>query len=504
MAPLPTLSRSLLESPGFAERTDLVVPPLADLDLPERAVQFGTGALLRGLVDVIVDDANRAGSFGGRIVAVGSTGSGRDERINDQNGLYTVVARGVVNGRRREEIRIVSALSRAISAQSHWDEVLACARNPELRLVVSNTTEIGIALDEGDTPGTSPPRSFPGKLTRFLYERARVFDFSADGGVVVLPCELIEDNGARLREIVLALASRWGLAPEFARWIEEAVPFCNTLVDRIVPGMPGNDAAAELFGRIGYRDDMLTSCESYRLFAIEGDDSLRDRLGIAGVDGVIVAPDIAPYRERKVRLLNGTHSITAPVALLAGCETVREAVEDDLVGRFVRRVLRDELLPTTDAPDGEEFAREVLDRFANPDIHHALADITLQATMKMRVRVVPAIERFAERMGRTPALLAFGFAAHLLYLRGDLHERWRGERRRVPLDDQGARIRALWAAAPADVGDIARTACADAALWGTVLSRIPGFAETAADQLTQMTRSGVPVALDALLAVAAE
>jgi tagaturonate reductase len=490
-APLPLLGRELVPSPL--------------LDLPERVVQFGTGAFLRGFADYFIDAANRQGLFNGRIVAVGSTTSGREQLLTEQDGLYTLAIRGIDGGRPVEELRLVSSVSRALSARDAWDDVLALARSPELRLIISNTTEVGITLDEDDALDLAPPRSFPGKLTRFLLERARAVDFDAAKGVIVLPCELIEANGDRVRETVLALAARWKLPQEFASWIEGAVPFCNTLVDRIVPGAPPPDEAARLQQQLGYRDGLLTTCEVYRLFAIQGNEILRARLGFADADpGVIVTDDVGPYRERKVRLLNGTHTIMVPAALLCGCETVREAVEHELVGRFVRRVLLEEILPTVSAPGAEAFAADVLDRFANPYIRHGLFDISLQGTMKLRVRIVPSIHRAVERTGEVPQGLAFGFAAYLRFMRGDLQEARRTAGLAVPSDDLGQRVAALWTAAPndepAELAGLVRAACADETIWDEDLTTIPHFADSVTAHLTRIVRDGPLVALGSLLA----
>lgn len=473
-------------------------------------MQFGTGGFLRGFVEFFVDEANRQGLFGGRIVAVGSTGSGRDGRLNDQDGLYTLVARGIVQGEAREERRIVASLSRALSAVDDWDAVLALARSPELRLVVSNTTEVGIMLDESDAADSAPPRSFPAKLARFLAERGRAVGYDTTRGVVVLPCELIEGNGDRLRQIVLAHLRRWRMGGAIERWVEQAVPFCNTLVDRIVPGAPSEEDGLALRDSLGYDDRMLTTTELYRLFAIErprdaAGAAMLDGLGLTGADdGIVVASDIAPYRERKVRLLNGAHTIMVSLALLHGCATVREALEHDTIGRFLRRALLDELVPATDAPGAEQFARDVLDRFANPFIDHALIDITLQGTMKMRVRIAPSIVRYAARMGRPPASLAFGFAAWLLFMRGDLQDARRRAGEPVPADDQSAAVRSLWSAATASdehgVARLVAAAFADEAVWGAELGRVHGFAAAVTESLTRMLRDGVPPALEAHLA----
>lgn len=487
MIETPRLDRALVTDAGFAAGREVVAPAADLLALPERAVQFGTGAFLRGFVDYFLDRANREGHFGGRVVMVGSTGSGRDSVLNDQDGLFTLAIQGIVDGEPRQEHRVIGSVSRALSAADEWDAVLACARNPELEIVFSNTTEVGIALDESDRADDAPPRSFPGKLTRFLYERGRAFDFAPERGVVVIPCELIDDNGARLREIVLALAARWGLGDDFTRWIGTSVPFCDTLVDRIVPGAPGGEAGERLRASLGYRDELLTACEPYRLFAIRGDAALRARIRFAGADPrIVVTGDVGPYRERKVRLLNGTHSIMVPAALLAGCEIVSEAVGDPEVGSFIRRVMADEIVPSLDAPGAAEFARETMDRFANPYIRHALADITLQQTMKLRVRVVPSIVSFTAKTGRAPRLLALGFAGYLLFMHPDTP----AERR---TDDAGERVTGHWAGV--GDGEAVRRILADETLWGTDLTAVPGFAAEVTRQLARIREVGVRAAL---------
>jgi tagaturonate reductase len=410
--------------------------------------------------------------------------------------------RAAPHGELRQERRVIASVSRAISASAGWPEVLDLARLPGLELVFSNTTEVGIAADAGDDIRLDPPRSFPGRLTRFLVERGRTFGFDPAKGVVVIPCELIEHNGARLRDLVLDLASRAGTEPAFATWLERAVPFCNTLVDRIVPGTPAGDERALLEQSLGYRDELLTVCEPYRLFAIEGDAALERRLDFPAADaGIVVAPDVGPYRERKVRLLNGTHTVMAPAALLAGCETVQQAIENRRVGRFVRHALLEEILPGVDAPGAGRFAREVLERFANPFIRHALFDITLQGTTKMRVRVVPSILRFAERRHRAPASLAFGFAAHLLFLRGDLQQRRREAGLPVPADDLGETIRSRWTgqegSADARLTALVEGTCRDESSWNADLTQVPGFVAAVSAHLTRMLRDGVVAALDA-------
>jgi tagaturonate reductase len=440
---------------------------------------------------------------------VGSTGSGRDRRLTEQDGLYTLVVQGVVDGRVRRDFRVVSSVSRALAAATEWDAVLRVAESPDIELIVSNTTEVGIVLDESDAAAgseQSPPRSFPAKLAAVLIHRARHFDLDPARAPVVVPCELIEDNGDKLRGLVLALAARWKVAPELARWLEH-VPFCNTLVDRIVPGSPRHEQAAELGEALGYDDAMLTICEPYRLFAIQGDAALRERLRFADADpGIIVAEDITPYRERKVRLLNGAHTSFVSLALLAGCPTVREAVEHPALGAFLRSVLFDEIVPSVAVPGAEAFAREVLDRFANPYLDHALWDITLQGTAKFRVRLVPTIVAYARRTGQAPRALALGFAGYLDLQRGDLQAARAAEGGTVPADAAGDTVRARWSGVtddPARLGSFVQAVCADVELWGIDLNTVPGFAELVTEHLVRLRRDGVSAALGTLLGATA-
>ena len=502
MTARPTLSPALV--PNLAARDDLALPTDAQLSLPERAVQFGTGALLRGLVDALLDQANRQGLFGGRVVMIGSTGSGRDRAINDQGGLFTLVVQGLVDGAARRDFHVVSSVSRALAASTQWAEVLRCAENPELELIFSNTTEVGIVLDESDAqvaPGDAAPRSFPGKLAAFLLHRARWCRYDTARAPIVIPTELIEDNGGKLRDIVVTLARRWKTEPEFLGWLEE-VRFCNTLVDRIVPGAPSEQYASELRQLLPYEDGMITIAEPYRLFAIEGDAALRERLRFADADeGVIVAGSITPYRLRKVRLLNGAHTSFVSLAILAGCRTVREAVEHPALGAFLRSVLFDEIVPSLDVPGAEGFAREVLGRFANPYLQHQLWDITLQGTTKFRVRVVPSILDHVRSVGSVPRALALGFAGFLAFQQGTLQDARRGAGDSVPADAAGESIQARWRGVGRDSDAIAafvRAICADTELWGTDLAAVPGFVDVVTEDLTTILEHGAVAAIEAL------
>ena len=503
----PTLTRAFLGT--RAAEAGIALPEPAQLALPERAIQFGTGGFLRGFLDDLLDDANRRAHFGGRVVMIASTGSGRDRRLNDQDGLFTVVVQGLVDGRPRRDIRVVASVSRALVASSEWNAVLRCAEDPALEFIFSNTTEVGIAFDESDAAaglGGAPHRSFPARLTHLLVHRAGHFAFDPARAPVVIPCELVEDNGDRLRSIVRTLAERWSLTPEFLHWLD-VVPFCNTLVDRIVQGAPTPAQSGEIAGALGYDDALVTVCEPYRLFVIEAPRGVRERLRFAKDNAsVVLTDDVAPYRERKVRLLNGTHTALVSIGLLAGCTTVGDALAHPLVGAFVRGVLFDEIVPSVDAPGAEDFAREVLERFANPFMQHALWDITLQGGTKMRVRLVPVIRAFARRSGRAPRGLALGFAAYLALQRRDGQTSPPVGGRTVPPDTVGDAIHLRWGGvtdAPSALTAFVRTVAADADLWDADLSVVPGFVEAVAEQLVRLRTDGAEGALASLLEVPA-
>ena len=460
--------------------------------LPERVLQFGTGAFLRGLPDALVHETNSTAAPMGRVVMVGSTGSGRAAALGAQDGLYTLCVRGLLDGQPVDEAHVVGSVSRALAASSDWDEVLEVARSPELRWVVSNTTEVGIVDDPDDRRELRPPRSFPGKLAAVLAARAEALDYAPEAGLIVLPCELIEGNGERLRASVRAHGTRWKLGPRFLRWLDAHVVFLNTLVDRIVPGTP--DDADALFDRLGYADELLTVAEPFRFWAIEGPASLAEQLPLARLDGVVLTDDLAPYRERKVRVLNGGHTSTVPVALLCGLDTVAEAVQDETVGRFVRHVILDEIVPSLDidAEMATTFAHDVLDRFGNPFVRHALLDIAFQQTTKLGVRVAPSISSYLEKRGEVPPLLAFSVAAFLAVTRpGVLPPD-------CPVDDAADAWRARWAGVDANDADALRAfARAAVGLWR--LDADPAVADAVAEALVAIQRDGCRAALAAQL-----
>jgi tagaturonate reductase len=445
--------------------------------LPEKVLQFGTGVLLRGLIDYYIDKANRQGLFNGQVVVVKSTpGSAAD--FDAQDSRYTQCLRGYAQGQYVEADIVNSSIGRVLSARDHWAEVLRVAVQPELAVAISNTTEVGLQY-VAERLDQAPPASFPAKLAAVLHARYQ----AGLPGLVIVPTELIPDNGRLLAGIVQQLADFNQLGAGFSEWLATQNHFCSSLVDRIVPGTPQPAELAARWEQLGYRDQLLINSETYGLWAIEGGPQVAEVLSFAQADaGVVIAPDIAHYRERKLRLLNGTHTISVCLGYLRGLNTVRECMDDPEMSAFFESVMLGEIAPTlpTGTPEGNRaFAREVLDRFRNPAIVHFLINITLQATSKMKMRNVPTLLRYAEKFGQAPPLMARGFAAYLAFLRPVKHENGqyfgqRGSEFYPIQDDQAAYFHAAWQAHPAPA-DLAAHVCADAQLWGTNLALIPGF-----------------------------
>ncbi|MFC2085964.1 tagaturonate reductase [Bacteroidota bacterium] len=442
--------------------------------LPERVLQFGTGRFAKGFVDYFIHKANQQGLFDGRIVCVQSTGSGRANLLNAQGGRFNIWIRGIEHGETIDHIETVESISRVIPALEQWDLVLQVARDPSIEIVTMIVSEIGMVLDTGDAIDASPPRSFGGKLTAVLYERARCFDYAPEAGLVMLPCELIENNGDLIRHQVLELAQAWGLEPAFTEWIESANVFCNTLVDRIVTGTPSESDLAAFRSRLGYDDPMVTVTEPYRLWAIEGDDNLRDRLKFPRVDpGIIVTDDIGPFRERKLRLLNGGHSLTVPLGILHGNKTVLDNMEHPVTGPFIERILREEIGPTLPVEFStiEPYIDEILERWRNKFLDHNLSDIVWQSTTKLRHRVIPTIRRFYEKFGHAPKQIAEGFAAYLIVTRPEY----------AIVDDSLEIPRAAWAraenAGSSSIRSVVDDVCSSTELWEFDLSTLEGFVD---------------------------
>ncbi|GAB2534938.1 tagaturonate reductase [Spirosoma aerophilum] len=496
----------------------LVQPPLAVSlpvenwqQLPERVLQFGTGVLLRGLPDYFIDKANRQRIFNGRIVVVKSTDGGDMSAFAAQDNLYTLCIRGIEDGQTVEENVVCSAISRVLSAKQHWADILRVATSPDLQIVISNTTEVGIQLVQDDIR-QSPPESFPGKLLAVLYARYQAFDGATDKGLVIVPTELISDNGTKLESIVLELAHRNELDPAFIDWLETANTFCSSLVDRIVPGRPDAATQQSITEQLGYQDELLTVSEVYRLWAIQApNEHVKNILSFHQADdNIFIRPNIDLFRELKLRLLNGTHTLSCGLAYLGGFTTVREAMEDEILSTFISRVMLDELIPgipyDVNEADARRFGAQVLDRFRNPFIEHRWIGITMQYSAKMQMRNVATLLHFYEKMAAKdqaiPTYFSLGFAAYLLFMRGVKQEKdiWYGERNgeAYPINDaQAGYFANLWSKQTPD--QLVHSVLTNSTLWGHDLSQLPGFANAVSQHLTQLLETGVLTTLSALV-----
>ncbi len=485
------------------------VPTEASFNYPEKILQFGTGVLLRGLIDYFVDKANKQGLFEGRIVIVKSMASTGVDDFALQGSVFTQLIKGIEQGELVEQTWINNSISRVLSAQSQWNEILGLASNPDLSIIVSNTTEVGIQFVPELLQAGQPPVSFPGKLLAFLLARYQSQGGSKAQGFTIVPTELIVGNGTKLKEIVLKLAAHNNLEAEFQNWVATGNSFCNSLVDRIVPGKPSSDVVKALEVELGYEDNLLIISEVYRLWAIEGGAEVRQALGFAAADpGVVISEDITPYRERKLRLLNGIHTISVALAYLAGKETVLDMMTDPELAQFVERVAHEEFVPSVrvDQASATTFANEVLDRFRNPHIVHPLINITLQYSSKMAMRNVQTLLNYVVDHERAPRLFALGFAAYLVFSKVEAERdgNYFGNRKQAeyPIkDDRAAVLAKHWAGYNNDAAPVVRALLAEQEIWGLDLNTVADFADLVIADVTSLLSDGASNTLRHVLSI---
>jgi tagaturonate reductase len=476
---------------------------------PVEILRIGEGAFLRGFVDWMVDLANERGVYSGGVAVAAPRRHDRPPPLLAQDGLYTVLLRGRENGVDVAQRRVVTTVQTALDPYAQWDETLRLAASPALKFLVSNTTEAGI-IDAAELydPAVCPD-SFPAKVAALLKARFDALGGAAAPGLVVLPCELIENNGATLRRIVLAHARRRGFDGASIAWIGERCRFFDALVDRIVPGFP-KDEAERLFEEWGYRDPLAVAAEPFHLWVIEAPSEVADALPLARAGAnVIWTGDIRPYRERKVRLLNGAHTASALAAFLAGLDTVAEMVGDPLFSRALKRVLFAEIAPYVPLPDAERlaYARSVLERLGNPFIRHELISIAFNSVSKWRVRILPTIrDALADGKG-PPRLLALSLAALIRFYQGRAQgDGLFGVRAKgaYPIRDEADVLAIMveaWAVEPAvDAAAVAARLIADARLWGEDLMKLGKLGTEALAAFKTIERRGVRAALEDRLA----
>ena len=495
---MPLLNRTTLAEGKFN-----VEASAASSLKPVRILQIGDGNFLRAFADWMIDVTNGAGLFNGEVTIAQPLPRGIADPLNKQDGLYTVLLRGVQNGVAVDSRRVITCVKNALNPYSHWGDMLTTAQDPSLRFVISNTTEAGIAyVDEALVDGQCPA-NFPAKATALLLARFKALGATAQTGLVFLPCELIEANGTKLRKCVLQYAEAWKLPADFVAWVQEHNVFCNTLVDRIVPGFPSTEAKA-LCAQIGYEDSLLVAAEPFHLWVIEGPAALAEEFPLhkAGLD-VVWTDDLQPYRTRKVRILNGAHTASSLAAFSAELDTVQSMTDDPVVSKYLNKVMFEEIVPFVPLPEAERraYAETIMERFANPHIRHELISIALNSVSKWQVRVLPTVKDYVAAHGKAPAGLSFSLAALLNFYHGRFVKDGDFEGIRhdqtYPIRDSAevlAIVNAGWKDA-ADVGKVVSTLLADARLWGEDLTQVPGLAEQTAAALTRIKAVGVEVAM---------
>ena len=466
---------------------------------PEKVLQFGEGNFLRAFVDWMIDKANRDGIYQGSIVLCQPIAQGLKDMINAQDGVYTLAMRGAESGQPVENIEVITSVSRCINPYENYEDLMEIARSADLEVVVSNTTEAGIAYHEGDRLTDRPPVSFPAKVTAFLYERYKAFNGDPQKGLLFLPVELIDNNGAELKRIVLKYAEEWELGQEFTEWVNTANEFTSTLVDRIVTGYP-RDEISYFEEKLSYKDNIIDTSELFNLWVIEGDKKWADKLPVHKTDAnVIWTDDVKPYKKRKVRILNGAHTSTVLAAYLAGFNIVGDFMKDDTVRTFMNDVIYKEVIPTLDLPkeELESFAAAVNDRFANPYIKHNLLDIALNSCSKFNARCLPSLLGYVEEKGELPKCLTFSLAAFIKFYQGEwkdgVYTGTRKDGTQYPLRDDEAVIRFFadtWA--ENDAEKTAEAVLSNKDFWsGKDLTEVPGLKDAVAGYLKEMDKKEI-------------
>lgn len=466
-------------------------------EAPERVLQFGEGNFLRAFVDYFFDCANERGDWNGKVVVAQPIATGLTTLINQQEGLYTLYLRGSERGEKVDQRRVISSVSRCINPYENFESLLEVARSDQLEIVVSNTTEAGIVYDPHSTFDQCPPDSFPAKLTRILYERFQ----AGKPGVVILSCELIDDNGKELLKCVNRHVEDWKLGEEFQAWVNEKNLFCSTLVDRIVPGrVKDAGETAKMEQQNGYRDDLMDVGEIFGVWIIEGPQELEQRLPFrrAGLN-VHVVPDVTPYKKRKVRILNGAHTGFSLGAYLAGKDIVRDCMQDEVIKGFMNRMLYEEIIPglPLDGKDLAEFAGAVADRFNNPFVDHELLSISLNSTSKWRARNLPSLLTYIQDQGNLPTCLVMSLAAYIAFYSNEVQRREedglvcrRPQGEEYKVQDDGWVLDFYYEHRADSPETLAGSVLSDERMWGRDLTEIPELKDRVAENLHLIRSQG--------------
>ena len=470
---------------------------------PEKVLQFGEGNFLRAFVDYWFDLANEKADWNGKCVLVQPIAPGLAKMINEQEGLYTLYLRGSENGQKVDDKRVISSVSRCLNPyeKADYEKMMDVAASDDLEIIVSNTTEAGIVYDPACQQNDCPPSSFPAKLTQVLYHRYK----AGKKGIIMLACELIDNNGKELLKCVNQYIDQWGLEDGFKKYVNEDCTFCGSLVDRIVPGrIRDPKEVAELEEKHGYADPLLDVGEVFGVWVIEGDTKLNDILPFrkAGLeDHVFVTPDMSPYKKRKVRILNGAHTAFVPGSWVAGFDIVRDCMHDETIRGFMNTMLYDEVIPTLaadlDVEDCKAFAAAVENRFDNPFIDHALLSICLNSTAKWRARDLPTLKDYFAETGNLPKCLATSLATLISFYTqelvsregDDLHLR-RSDGTEYTAQDDAFVLDFYAAHAGADDAQLVHDVLTNEQMWGEDLAQIAGLEEFVVSALAVVRTEG--------------
>lgn len=478
-------------------------------EAPIRVLQFGEGNFMRAFVDYFFDVANEKAGWNGKVALVQPIAQGLTTLINGQEGLYTLYLRGSENGQKVDEKRVISSVACCLNPyeDADYDRMMEIAASDDLDIIASNTTEAGIAYDPACNQGDRPASSFPGKLTQVLLHRFE----AGKKGIVILSCELIDNNGKELLKCVNQYIDQWGLSPDFKKWVNEENIFCSTLVDRIVPGRIRDPKEVEALEQAnGYTDPLIDVGEIFGVWIIEGPDGLEDRLPFkkAGVN-VHVVPDVMPYKHRKVRILNGAHTGFVLGAYLAGQDIVRDCMHNETISGFMNKMLYDEVIPTLTELDHDDlmaFASAVKDRFNNPFVNHELMSISLNSTSKWKARNMPSFLEYIEMKKELPACLTMSLAAYIAFYSNDIQElsadglvcrRPAGNTYTVS-DDRWV-LEFYEAHQKDDEETLVKAVLGNTKMWDRDLNEIPGLTEAVIGDLKKIRTEGAEAAYASVL-----
>lgn len=468
---------------------------------PVKVIQFGEGNFLRAFVDWQIDKMNKEADFNGSVAVVQPLEGGLIHMLNEQNCLYTLYLQGIQNGKATKTHTVIDCIDRAVDPYKDYNKYLELAEIPSVRFIISNTTEAGIVFENDDKLEGGCQKGYPSKLTALLYHRFKTFNGALDKGLNIIPCELIDRNGEKLKEIVLKYAEIWNLGDEFITWINTANTFFCSLVDRIVPGYP-RDTIEEVRTELGYDDNLVDVGEVFHLWVIEGPQCLKEELPIekAGIN-VKIVDDMTPYRTRKVRILNGPHTAMVPVAYLYGLDTVGETVDHEIMGQYVRELIFDEIVPTLDLPHDElvQFGNDIIERFQNPYVKHYLMSIALNSMSKYKTRDLPSLTEYLKRKGELPRKLVFSLAALIEFYKGK-----RGNEDIKLADDEHILelYKNLWSecdGSESGLKTLVTKVLAYDRNWGMDLNEIEGLTQAVTDNLILIEKAGMKEAVKSVL-----